>query len=138
MILCQGLRRIPILCVAIVAHGAVYVFLYFFHADIGQDMNDLWIWMLCGAFLGIGDAGFNTQILSLYPILLGDKPESFANFNLWQSASSCWCFIWHSFVSFKVKCATYFGVLIIAAIPILLTKTGRMAAKSKKFRHSAH
>ena len=137
-VLSDKIGRIPILCIAIFAHGAVYIFLYLYHEHISQDIDALWIWMLLGGVLGIGDAGFNTQILSLYPILLGDRPESFANFNLWQSASSCWCFFWHSFVSFKVKCATYFGVLLFAAIPIFLTKTGRQAAKSKKFQNTGH
>eukprot|EP00483_Globobulimina_turgida_P007871 UN07886 len=121
-----------------VAHAAVYVFLFFYHDKISQELNGLWIWLICGAVLGIGDAGFNTQILSLYPILLGDKPESFANFNLWQSASSCWCFLWHSYVSFRVKSATYLAVLIFAAIPIFLTPTGRQAARSKKFAKAGH
>ena len=130
--------RLPILFCAILAHGCVYVFLFFYVDDISQDSEGLYIWLICGAILGIGDAGFNTQILSLYPILLGDRPESFANFNLWQSASSCWCFFWHTFVSKQVKIATYFCVLLVAAVPIFLTPTGRNAARSKKFNKSGH
>lgn len=136
--LSDRLGRLPILCCAITAHAAVYVFLYFYADSISQKVDGLWIWLCCGALLGIGDAGFNTQILSLYPILLGDRPESFANFNLWQSASSCWCFFWHDFVSFEVKCATYLGVLLIAAMPLFLTSTGRQAARSKKIVSGSH
>ena len=127
--------RLPILLCAVMAHASVYVFLFLEHSAISQELDGLWIWLALGAVLGIGDAGFNTQILSLYPILLGDRPETFANFNLWQSASSCWCFFWHDFVSFKVKTATYCGVLLLAVAPIFLTSTGRTAARSKKNAH---
>ena len=131
--------RLPILFCAISAHASVYIFMYFVGVDnIAQDSNGLPIWLTLGGLLGIGDAGFNTQILSLYPILLGDRPESFANFNLWQSASSCFCFFWSLFISTKIKIATYFGVLILSAVPIFLTPTGRNAARSKKFAKSGH
>eukprot|EP01083_Nonionella_stella_P081034 222990_1 len=130
--------RLPILACAIIAHGSVYAFLYFYYDKIPQDLDGLWIWLVCGGMLGMGDAGFNTQLYAFYPILLGDRPETFANFNLWQSASSCWCFFWHSYVSFKVKTLTYGAVMICSAIPIFLTSKGREAARSKKFGNHGH
>ena len=135
------ISRLYIIFVAILCHGFVYIYLLIFYKNgniqIVSDKNDLiesnlYIWLIVGAFLGVGDAGFNTQMWSLYPILLGDKPESFANLNCWQSLACAFAFSWQDYVSLNTKLITYLLILILSVVPLYYTKLARQAASSKK------
>eukprot|EP01083_Nonionella_stella_P149459 474813_1 len=120
--------RLPIIIIATCAYGSVFAVLYLHDST----QRDLWILFVLGIVLGIGDAGYNTQILSLYPILLGRKPETYANFNFWQSSISSVCFFWHHHLAFDVKIIVYCTILTLSVLPLLLTKKGRQATQSRK------
>ena len=85
--------------VAFVAHGTVFVYFWLYwysnghldplHSDTLQ--RDWYVFCAVAVFLGVGDAGFNTQLYTLYESLLGKETEVFANLKFWQSVWTLRC-----------------------------------------------
>lgn len=88
--------KLPVLSVAFVAHGTVFVYFYlYWHSNDQLDplhtetlQHDWYVFCVVAVFLGVGDAGFNTQLYTLYESLLGKETEVFANLKFWQSVCS--------------------------------------------------
>ena len=91
--------KLPVLSVAFVAHGTVFVYFYlYWHSNDELDplhtdklQHDWYVFCAVAVFLGVGDAGFNTQLYTLYESLLGKETEVFANLKFWQSVCSVVC-----------------------------------------------
>ncbi|ETO09283.1 hypothetical protein RFI_28107 [Reticulomyxa filosa] len=124
--------RLEILAVAILCHGFAYVYLFWYDPK----QSEIYLYFIVAVFLGIGDAGLNTQISALYPSLLNDKTETFANFKFFQSFATAWGFMWHSYVGRHVKLVTYFGVLAFATLVLFSSSEVRKASKAKTTMNS--
>ena len=58
----------PILIVVMICHAFAFAYIRFYHVP----QSELYIFFIIAAFLGVGDAGLNTQMNVLYPSCLGE------------------------------------------------------------------
>eukprot|EP01083_Nonionella_stella_P204357 745031_1 len=130
--------RLPVLTIAFFAHGSVYIYFFFYWhyednvqpKELDKIQHDWWNFFIAAAFLGIGDAGFNTQLYALYGSLLGEKSEVFANLKFWQSIAMTWGFLSSGVhEKWNIVLISCFALLIIAALPLYLSTEVRKKSK---------
>jgi len=132
--------KLPVLSIAFVAHGTVYVYFYLlWHSNGNVDplqsdqlQHDWYVFCAVAVFLGVGDAGFNTQLYTLYESLLGKEAEVFANLKFWQSLAMTWGFVSNSIdVQWDIVLLTTFGLMIISAAPLFLSQEARSKSRPR-------
>ena len=132
--LSDKIGRLPILSIAFVAHGAVYVYFYAYWAleeekspaDTHKLQHDWYDFCVAAVFLGVGDAGFNTPLYTWYGSLLGDRAETYANLKFWQSIAMTWGFLSSGVHErWDVVLISCFALLVAAAAPLYLSKEVR-------------
>ena len=133
--LSDKIGRLPILSVAFMAHGAVYAYFYVFWAvyadksspsDTHALQHDWYEFAVAAVLLGVGDAGFNTQLYTLYGSLLGDTAETYANLKFWQSIAMTWGFLSSGVHErWDVVLISCFALLAAAALPLYCSKEVR-------------
>ena len=142
--LSDKIGRLPILTIAFISHGTVYIYFYLYSSmiendasesasDIDKIQHDWYDFFIVATFLGIGDAGFNTQMYALYGSLLGEKSEVFANLKFWQSISMTWGFLSSGVhIEWDYVLISCFSLLILAALPLYLSAEVRRKARPQR------
>jgi len=142
--LSDKIGRLPVLTIAFIAHGTVYVYFFLYSTwiegdetesakDIDKMQHDVWDFFIVAVFLGIGDAGFNTQLYALYGSLLGESSEVFANLKFWQSVSMTWGFLSSGIhENWNVVLISCFSLLVFAALPLYCSKDVRQIARPQR------
>jgi len=142
--LSDKIGRLPVLTIAFIAHGTVYIYFFVYSTviehdmsesaqDIGKMQHDWWDFFVVAVFLGIGDAGFNTQMYALYGSLLGEKSEVFANLKFWQSIAMTWGFLSNGVHErWDIVLISCFALLVCAALPLYCSKEVRRKSAPQK------
>ena len=142
--LSDKIGRLPILTIAFIAHGTVYIYFFLYStwiendttesaSDIHTMQHDWYDFFIVAAFLGIGDAGFNTQLYALYGSILGEKSEVFANLKFWQSISMTWGFLSSGVEeSWNIVLISCFALLVCAALPLYLSREVRNISRPQR------
>merc|ERR1712228_825694 len=122
--------RLPVLAIAFFAHGAVYIYFFVYSwdvennqapIDVDQQQHAWYDFFIAAAFLGVGDAGFNTQLYALYGSLLGEKAEVFANLKFWQSIAMTWGFLSSGVhEDWNIVLISCFSLLVASALSLFL------------------
>jgi len=132
--LSDRIGKLPILSISFGAFALV--FSYFFAWDglsTLHPLHSLKLQCAVGVFLGVGNAGCNTQLYTMYECLLGKESAVFANLKFWQSLAMTWGFL-SSGIGVRSEHAilSCFIVLILAAAPLYFSAEVR--AKSRPSR----
>ena len=132
--------KLPVLKIAFVAHGTVFVYFWLYwssngnldplHSDTLQ--RDWYVFCTMAVFLGVGDAGFNTQLYTLYEILLGKETEVFANLQFWKSLAMTWGFASSGIdLSWHIVVCSSFVLMVCAVIPLYLSAEVRSKSQPR-------
>eukprot|EP01084_Bolivina_argentea_P063178 115403_1 len=124
------LPRLQVLVTGFMCKMAYYSFLYlnkdtalllYENSEDGTGNNYVLFSLIIGALLmGISNGALLGQLSAIYPILLGKKPEVFANIKLWQSLSAASIFFMHSSLTLELKIKINLILLIVGYLPFVL------------------
>eukprot|EP01084_Bolivina_argentea_P188053 323806_1 len=116
--LSDKLTHIPIIGMVFVLHTFYWVYLYFYIDQI-MEQQSLITFVILSTVLAIGYSG-TTQLVSVWPILLGKEPNVWQNMHIWKAIPLSTVFFVHSFITIKFKIVAYGLTLIVGCIPMLL------------------
>eukprot|EP01083_Nonionella_stella_P063477 164930_1 len=124
--------RLETLMIGFVASMILYIALFLSSMNIVV-ISELWMFMILAVFMGIGDAGYNTQIYALYGSIFKDcSASAFANFKLFQSASMTIAFIYHGMVSMTTKLIITISWTVLGILFAFLSPSVRQAVNEKR------